>query len=36
MLNITLKARRRTTVSVYWLVLSVRVSNIIPECIVHG
>jgi len=36
MLNITLKARLRTTVSVYWSVLSVLVSNIIPECIVHG
>jgi len=29
MLNMTLKARRRTTVSAYWSVLSVRVQSII-------
>jgi len=34
MLNITPKARHRTTVSVYSSVLSVLVQNIIPECIV--
>jgi len=34
MLNITFEARRRTTVSVYWSVLSVQ--SIIPECIAHG
>ena len=35
-LNVTLKARRRTTVSVCWSVLSVHVWNIITECIVLG
>ena len=34
MLNLTLKARLRTTVSVYWSVLSVQ--SIIPECVALG
>jgi len=36
MLNITLKARRRTTVSVCWSMLSVHVQSSTPECILLG
>ena len=35
-LNVMLKARSRTTVSVYWSVLSVRAQSIICDCIVLG